>query len=505
MTIKRTFAGVKHLFQTEFLKPLLIGFAMSAGAWPIVAGDMTIAISGEPTTLDPQKRDDGSERAVNDNIYETLMRREADGMLVPGLAAAMPEQIDDLTWQFVLRPGITFHNGQPLVAEDVVASVLRIIDPDYNSEQVSYFSTIVSAEAVDPLTVQIKTATPDPILPARMYWMKILSATYMQDAAFDTMPMGTGPYKLTGWTHGESITLARNETYWGAPPQIDSVTYRFIPEPGTQLSGLMAGELDLISNLYPEFAEAVPQAITSAGMEAPLVVLSTENPVMNDPRVRRALNLAVDRATLADSLFVGHAVPAKGQVVNPKSFGFNAALPGYSYDPEQAKALIEEAGAVGQTITFVGESGRWLKDRELIEAVGAYWSEAGLTVDIQIEEFGEYLNRLFDKETRPDAIFVSTSDELFDADRPLSAILEYGASYASNADEEMAAQIRAGRSETDMEKRHAIYDAVTQKAFNLDYLVPLLNLENIYGVSSRLDWSPRIDGKLIVQDMSLSE
>ncbi|PTQ66822.1 ABC transporter substrate-binding protein [Celeribacter persicus] len=487
------------------LSRALVSTLLLGAALPAHAAGITIAIGSEPTTLDPQQRDDGAERAVTDNIFETLLERTQDGTLVPGLAAEMPTQIDDLTWEFKLTPDVSFTNGEPFNAASVVASVARIIDPDYNSEQIAYLGTIEGAEAVDDLTVHIKTTAPDPVLPARMYWMKMVPATYAEDESFGREPVGTGPYMFSEWAPGEGITLVRNDAYWGEAPEIDDVTYRFIGEAGTRLSGLMAGELDVIRNLYPEFAAAVPQAITTQGLETSTLILSTANPVMEDPKVRKALNLAIDRKALAESLFVGNAVPVYGQIVNPKSFGFNDSLPQYDYDPEAAKALIEEAGATGKTITLVGESGRWLKDRELIEAVGAYWSEIGLTVDIRIEEFGEYLNQLFDKENRPDAIFVTNSDELLDADRPMTATLEYNASYASNVDEEMAAQIQAARSETDVEARKALYAEITQKAYDLDYLAPLLNQEDIYGLSERLEWTPRIDAKLLVKEMSVSE
>lgn len=492
--------ALRAALSRALVSALLLGTAL-----PLHAAGVTIAIGSEPTTLDPQQRDDGAERAVTDNIFETLLERTTDGTLVPGLAAEMPSQIDDLTWEFKLKPGVTFTNGEPFDAASVVASVTRIIDPAYNSEQMAYFGTIEGAEVVDDLTVHIKTSGPDPVLPARMYWMKMVPTTYAADEQFGRAPAGTGPYMLSEWAPGEGITLVRNDSYWGEAPEIDDVTYRFIGEAGTRLSGLMAGELDLIRNLYPEFAAAVPKAITTQGLETSTLILSTANPVMEDPKVRRALNLAIDRSALAESLFVGNAIPVHGQLVNPKSFGFNESLPQYAYDPEAARALIEEAGATGKTITLVGESGRWLKDRELIEAVGAYWSEIGLDVDIHIEEFGEYLNQLFDKEYRPDAIFVTNSDELLDADRPLTAGLEYNASYASNVDEEMAAKIQAARTETDVEARKALYAEITQKAFELDYLAPLLNQEDIYGLSERLEWTPRIDAKLLVKEMSVSE
>jgi peptide/nickel transport system substrate-binding protein len=154
------------------LKGLLTGAVLLASvALPMnafAAGEIVIAIGSEPSTLDPQARDDGGERAVNDNIYETLMARTPDGALVPGLAAAEPTKVDDTTWEFKLREGISFTNGEPFNADAVVASVERILDPDLKSEQLAYFGGITGAEKVDDLTVRIKTAGPDPILPSRM-------------------------------------------------------------------------------------------------------------------------------------------------------------------------------------------------------------------------------------------------------------------------------------------------------------------------------------------------
>jgi len=469
------------------------------------AGDITIAIGSEPSTLDPQVRDDGGERAVNDNIYETLMARTPDAKLVPGLAAADPVQKDGTTWEFKLRPNIKFTNGEPFNADAVVASVTRIIDPTLKSEQISYFGTITGAKKVDDLTVDITTNGPDPILPARMYWMKMVPPKYVSDPNFASHPIGTGPYLFDSWSRGESIVIKANPNYWGGAPSIGQVTYKFIGESGTRLSGLMAGELDLITNLLPEFTKQVPKFAAVQGLETSVIVLSTENPSTKDPRVREAMNLAIDRDALAKDLFGGYAKVTQGQLVNPKAFGFNTALKPYAYDPDKAKALIKEAGAEGATVTLQGESGRWLKDRETIEAVAAYWTAIGLKVDVQISEFGEYLNRLFDKAHRPDAIFVANSDELLDADRAVTSGYESGASFASNNDQDMAAESKAARTETDPTKRAAMYADITKKAYDGNYLAPLLNEEDIYGMSARLDWTPRVDSKLIVKEMKTTD
>ena len=473
-----------------------------APAW---AQSITIAIGSEPSTLDPQLRDDGGERQVNDNIYETLMARTPTGDLVPGLAAAVPTQVDPTTWQFKLREGIKFHNGEPFNADAVVASVTRVIDPANNSEQMAYYGTIKGAEKVDDLTVNLVTNGPDPILPSRMYWMKMIAPGYSKDGDLSGAPVGTGPYKFESWNRGTDLTLVANSDYWGGEPQIDGVTYRFVTEPGTRLSGLLSGEFDVITNLLPEFTESVPKFAAVRSLETSVFVLGTDNEVTKDPKVRQALNLAIDRQSMVESLFMGYASVAKGSHINPAAVGFNENLEPYPYDIEQAKALIKEAGAEGKPLVVVGESGRWLKDREQIEAVAGYWAETGLQVTTDIQEFSQYLESLMGDGPRPDSIFIANSNELLDADREMSFIYHKDGAAASNSDAEMAAMIEAARTETDAAKRKSIYDQIQQKGHELSYTVPLFNLQDIYGLSERMEWQPRIDAKMIVSEMKVAE
>ncbi|MBK0326094.1 ABC transporter substrate-binding protein [Rhodobacteraceae bacterium F11138] len=474
----------------------------TAGAW---AQSITIAIGSEPSTLDPQLRDDGGERQVNDNIYETLMARKADGALIPGLAAAAPERVSESAWEFVLREGIEFHNGEPFNADAVVASVERIIDPTNKSEQLAYLGTIVSAEKVDETTVRILTDGPDPILPSRMYWMKMIPPQHAQSGNLDEQPVGTGPYKFVDWQHGSEIRIEANEGYWGGAPEIDEVTYRFVTESGTRLSGLMSGEFDVITNLLPEYTSAVPKFAAVEGLETSVFILGADNALTSDPKVREALNLAIDRESMAKNLFGGYATVAKGQPVNPKAFGYNPDLQPYPYDPERAKALIAEAGATGKTLRVNGESGRWLKDREQIEAVAGYWAETGLEVDIVIEEFSQYLDSLMGDGPRPDSIFLANSNELLDADRESTFLLHMNGPAYSNSDTGLTEKLSKARTMIDEQERQALYHEVYEYVRGQNYLVPLFHLQDIYGLSERMEWTPRVDAKLLVSEMSVTE
>ncbi|MEO0692215.1 MAG: ABC transporter substrate-binding protein, partial [Pseudomonadota bacterium] len=317
------------------------------------AEEIVIVIGSEPTTLDPHAADDGGEKAVNDNVFETLMVRDTEGNLGLGLAAAEPTQVDPTTWEFTLKPGMTFHNGEPLDAAAVAFSVERMIDPELNSEQLSYFSTMSGAEVIDDVTVHIKTSGPDPILPARMYYFMIVPPEASAAEGFAEAPVGSGPYKFVSWDRGNEIVLEANADYRGGAPEVSQVTYRFIEEPGTRLSTLLAGEVDLVTNLLPEFMGQVPQAASMRGLEHPMVLLNADGGITADARVRQALNYAIDKEALASALFEGQAQVEAGQLLGPTYFGFNDAISAYPYDPDQAMALLEEAGAAGGDITLV--------------------------------------------------------------------------------------------------------------------------------------------------------
>lgn len=155
------------LRRTALASVSAFGLLMAAAAGASAA-EIVVAIGAEPTTLDPQAQDDGPERLVNDNLYETLYVRDAEGNLKPGLAEALPKQIDPLTWEIVVRDGVKFHNGEPLDAKAVAFSLKRIVDPALKSGQFSYVSTIKDAVAVDARTVRVTTEKPDPALTARL-------------------------------------------------------------------------------------------------------------------------------------------------------------------------------------------------------------------------------------------------------------------------------------------------------------------------------------------------
>jgi peptide/nickel transport system substrate-binding protein len=468
--------------------------------------EITIALGSEPTSLDPQAVDDGGERAINDNIYETLLARSPEGELEPGLASELPEQQDETTWRFTLREDVTFHNGEPFNADSVVASVermIRLIESE-STDQSGFFASITGAEKVDDTTVDITTDGPDGVLPARMYWMKMIPASAADSDDLTDDPVGTGPYKFVEFARGDHVTIEANADYWDGAPDIGRVTYRFIEEPGSRLAGLLSGEYDLITNLQPEDVDRAPKSAQVQGQEHPVLILDADEGITADVRVRQALNHAIDKDELVEQLFGGFAEVDAGQLLSPSILGYNDDLEPYEYDLDKAKELLDEAGASGQTITIVSTSGRWLKDRELTEAVAGYWSEAGLEVETQILEFGAYLDELFNRDARADSIYVSSSNDILDADRQLSTYYQSGGVGSSNTDDELSGLITDARQATDEDERTDLYNEALQLAYDQAYFVWLVNNQDIYGMSEDLDWAPRVDAKLLVKEMEVA-
>lgn len=467
---------------------------------------ITIALGSEPTSLDPHTVDDGGERAINDNIYETLLTRTPDGELAPGLATDLPTQVDETTWEFTLRDGVTFHDGEAFDAADVVASVERMIGliEDEATDQSGFFASLTGAEAVDDSTVRITTDGPDGVLPARMYWLKIVSEADAESEDLSDAPNGTGPYTFVEFQRGDHITLEANGDYWDGEPSVGEVEYKFVEESGTRLAGLLSDEYDLITNLQPEDVDRAPKSAQVQGQEHPVLILDADEGITSDVNVRKALNLAVDKDSLVEDLYGGYATVDAGQLLSPSILGHHEGLEPYEYDPEEAKQLLQQAGAAGKSITLVGTSGRWLKDRELVEAVAGFWTEAGLQVRTNIMEFSAYLDELFNRSARADSIYVSSSNDILDADRQLSTYYQAGGVGSSNTNEELSNLITQARQETDPDARADLYNEALQIAYDEAYFVWLVNNEDIYGMSDRLEWQPRVDAKLLVKEMSVS-
>ncbi len=467
---------------------------------------IVIALQGEPTTLDPQFADDGNMRPVSDNVFDKLLVLDGKTLQpIPCLAIEW-ERVSDITWQFTLRENVKFHNGEPFTAEDAVYSVKRIIDPTFNSQIAGNFSTIKDAKIINSNTILIITNGPDPILLKRLTLLDIVNKKYTESSPnniINTKPVGTGPYQVIEWNRGEEIKIEKFNGYWGQKPNIQNVTYRFIQENSTRLAALKAGEINLAVNMLPEYLEQLPSYKTANSIEFYFLRFNTIRGIMQNKLIRQAVNYAIDKEAIVEALFLGSAIPARGQLAKEAYFGFNKNLDAYAFNPEKAKELLKEAGYKGEVVQLISERGRWMKDGEISEAVASMISDVGINVKLTFLSWQQWLDTLFNLEKAPDIMFSSNGNELFDMDRFYQAIIKTGGPQSAYSNPDIDKKIDAARNEMDPVKRQAMYEELAQLVYDDPFGASLINLKSIWGISKDLEWEPREDGRMLISEMSL--
>jgi peptide/nickel transport system substrate-binding protein len=485
------------------------GSASGGGSTSAPTGDIVhIALAGDPSSLDPQLVEDGNALAVYDNLAEPLLTRSPSTNKVEPLLALSWKLINPTTWQFTLRHGVTYSDGEPFNAAAVVYSIKRIINPNFHTQQTDWTGDISGATAVNTYTVDINSSAPDPQVPERMSLIMMVPPSAASKPGFSAHPIGTGPYILSSYIKGGQYILKRNPHYWGGEPPIPEAIFQPISEQTLRLAGLKTGEINLVSDLLPEQMSQAPRAVKSNGLEFPTIILDTRGGPFKNKLVREAANYAVDKQALLSKLYSGFGTIAKCQIMGQATFGYDPHLQPYPYDPAKARTLLQQAGDPHPAVTLVGDStNRWLKDVELEQALAAYLQAVGFTVNVKLADFTTYLNELFPKTnsatvTRPDAIFVSHDNVLGDADVTFSTYYQSTGAGASTSDPQIDALVKTARTETNTAKRQASYNQVNSLGCaNADFIF-LFNLDNVYGTTTNLNWTPRYDAMILVKTMS---
>lgn len=470
---------------------------------------IAIAIGAEPGSMDPLLSDDGQRDAFHWNVYEGLTQRVGQDMVVePSLAERW--EADGTTWTFHLRAGVTFHDGEPLTAADVAASYERALNPDLGSEISSRLGTISEVRAVDDLTVEIETQEPDPIVPVRATYVVIAPAAW---AAPDNQQMaeammGTGPYRFVDWERGQAITLERYEGYWGDEPAIDEANVQFLAEDASRLAALQTGEIQLARNLPPELATQAPVVASGPVSEVSMLrINSTSGGPFSDAAVREAAVLAIDRQAIIEGLYGGFASSANGQITGPFVFGFNPALEEYPFDPDRARELLTEAGAEGAAITLAAPVGRFLKDREVNEAMVGMLEDVGFTVEAEFLDVSQWLERLAvateDPSRAPDLTFIGHGNELFDPDQSLATYILCDGRFSLYCNEEVDALARQARTNLDEDEREGQYRQVWALLRDDFAYVPVALMQQVHGVVEDVVWEPRPDALILLREITL--
>lgn len=382
-------------------------FAGVAGlqpAWGAPGRALTVGVADLPATLEPGRELSNAGTRITYSMFDTLIRRDflsapgGEAKLVPGLAERWTRNAEG-GLDVMLRPGVRFHNGDALTAEDVAFtfSPERMTGPNaYLPEGRAYFGVLSGVEVLDPLLVRFSTRVRDPLLEQRLAswasWI-VSKKDWQAKAASGTVrdPVGTGPYRLSEYRADQRIVLDAFAPYFGGAPAAPKVTFRKVPEPAARLAGLVSGEFDIITNVEPDQAADIARY---PGVEARTVVLAnvhvlvynTTNPVLRDKRVRQAMNLAIDRDLLVKALWNGKAEVPRGHQFPEFGALYDPARKRMEYDPDRARALLKQAGYKGETITYATQGNYYTNAQPAAQAIIEMWDAVGIKGEIQLAE-----------------------------------------------------------------------------------------------------------------------
>ena len=442
------------------LAVVLLSCAALAGAAD-PKGELRVALPWTPENLDPTMNLASIRAAVGVSLFDSLVGRDADNRIVPQLAESW-KLLDELTWQFKLRRGVVFHNGEPFNAEAVRATVDRVLDPNQKSPNRANIAEIVRVEVLDDATVNLVTQKPYAPLLNRLVDFAMLPPRYTaekgnQGAAL--RPVGTGPFRFVELVKDDHLIVEAFDRHWRGAPRIRRIVFKPIPEPFTRAAALRNGEVDLVTTLPPNLARELERV---PGIKVPrtpstwiiYLGLNALRKPLSDVRVRQALNYASDVDTIVRTVLEGNGRRQDGPFTS-SMLGYDASVKGYRHDPQKARQLLSEAGYPdGLEITLESPTGRYQGDKEIAEALGGQWQKAGFKPKVQVAEWGAYFKRYLGKQFQ-DAYVLGLGGPMQDGDELYNLVSSKGRGlyYKNDRVDELFDQ---GRSTTDPAKRRKI-------------------------------------------------
>jgi peptide/nickel transport system substrate-binding protein len=435
---------------------------------------LRLAVPGEPSGLDPHLAFDDTSRSVLGNLYETLVALDASMKVVPALAERW-ENPDERTVRFRLREGVTFHDRRPLTARDVESSLARARRHP-RSRVAGLLVAVGDVEVLDDRTIEIRTASPYPIL-----LNKLASVAVVPAGAPETIdePIGTGPYRLAGFEPESRALLEAWDGHWRGAPPAPRVEVRFVAGAGERLALLTAGEVDLIAGLAPRDVarlEETPgfRVLSRSGLTVEYLQLSPKVAPFDDVRLRQAIGLALDRRVLVEDVLAGHGRPA-AQMVGANVYGHDPELGRVEPDLETARRLLVEAGhpdGLELALEPAGRLGEAL--REQLAAVGVRLSAAAGETPISRGQFAcasgdasDFLDLM---------VYGQVSD------RELGRLIELSATLGTEA-------------------RRGVLGEALRRIADAHVFLPLYAPFDLYGAREEIEWTPRQDGRVYAFEM----
>lgn len=491
---------------------------------------LVIGMSTTPTTLDPHEDSSAPNNATSRHIWDSLINLTGTSGNEPELATEW-KVVDPTHWEFKLREGVKFHDGSEFNADDVVASLLRARDKPSKSFA-SYTRNIASVTAKDPLTVVIETKVPDPLLLNSVGRIRIITSECkdapVQDFDSGKCAIGTGAFTFVSYQPGSNLLLKRNENYFAGPSHWSNVNLRFLPDDGARLASLLSNEIDIIEALPADGLARVEssanlQVITGLstrlvylGMDvgrdvSPFVKASNgsnidKNP-LKDVRVRKAMLMSINRPAIVDRVMQKNGTVAN-QFVAEGYAGYSDKVEAVKYDPNAAKALLAEAGYPdGFSLTLHGPSGRYVKDAEVLQAIGQMFTRIGIKSAVEVLPWSMYSDSYSKgaysvylgswgtntgETTNPASAIVATRDEKKGTGR-------YNGGGVS--DPKMDEVLAKASSTLDEAARLPLLEDLSTETFNNLWVLPLHFENGVLGAKKTVSYTTRGDKYTLAYDV----
>ncbi|MAQ85344.1 MAG: ABC transporter substrate-binding protein [Maritimibacter sp.] len=459
---------------------------------------LIIALGSDVNTLDPHMTASvGTDLSVASHFYPALVIRGPD-MKLQGEVATSWEAVDDLTWRFTLNPDAVFANGEPIDAEAVKANLERVTDPERKSRISSWFRVISEVNVIDATTIELKTETPSAALADQLSMFFLVPPAWAAENNPANEVSAGGRYILTERVPGSSITMEANPDYWGEEPPFQTVIFQIIPETAAQSAALRAGEVDFIEGFPVNEVELLSaedgiEADAISSTRSAFLKINTFKPPMDNKLFRQALNYAVDKEAIAQSLYGGAAEVSACQWMTDDYFGFNADLEPYPYDPERAMELIAESGVdLSEPLTFEVPVGVYVQGEEASQVIAAMFEAVGVPTTLNEMSFGAFMEKHVPAKDLGQMAYLTYAWATLDADGILG-LTEPGTAYDYWNNAEFGEYFNEGRSSTDPEVRMEAYRKATEVMCDDAPAVFLYAQPVTYALSDAVTWEARGD------------
>ncbi|UCF97848.1 MAG: hypothetical protein JSV89_22210 [Spirochaetaceae bacterium] len=458
-----------HLWATALAVLVLLVLAAGTAAANAQQEEKVLefALQGNPDTLDPHKTAGTLTFQTLKSIYDTLVEPDPSEKIVPALAEKWQISSDGLTWTFTLRQGVKFHNGDTLSSADVKATFDRLMKEETASPKAADYKAIAAVEAPNSSTVVFKLSTPNSPLLATLAsgWSAILPKRLIDSGHdFGNQPVGTGPFRFVEWVRDSRVVLEKNPDYWMKDlPKLDGVNINIITEQTVAVQGLMSGQLDVAYRIDPDAVpqlEANPDTKVETRLTALTLVMSINcsRPQLNDLRVRQAINHAIDKQKVLDTVYGG------GEIIGTFTDHGNAYYKDftdlYPYNPARARQLLKEAG-VGpdrEFELFLPQNYELhVKAGEMYQAM---LTEVGMNVQIRLVDWSTWLSDVY-RNANYDLTVIGHTGKL-DPDGTLGGYGIPEKRYVRWDNSRAAELIAQGAKVSGFENRKKIYDEVLE-------------------------------------------